>query len=56
MFRVHFHPGALYRLLGIPLFDFTDKYSNAAAIINREVKDVNERLANCADYGQMVQV
>jgi AraC-like DNA-binding protein len=49
MFRVHFHPGALYRLLGIPLFEFTDQYSDAAAIINREVEDVNERLANCAD-------
>lgn len=56
MFRVHFRPGALYRLLGIPLFEFTDQYSDAAAIINREVEDVNERLANCTDYGQMVQV
>ena len=56
MFRVHFHPGALYKLLGIPLPEFTDQYSDAAAIINREVEDVNERLANCADYAQMVQV
>ena len=24
MLRVHFHPGALYRLLGIPLSEFTD--------------------------------
>jgi AraC-like DNA-binding protein len=56
MFRVHFHPGALYRLLGMPLFEFTDQYSDAAAIINREVEDVNERLANCADCCCMVQV
>jgi AraC-like DNA-binding protein len=56
MFRVHFHPGALYRLLGIPLFEFTHQYTDAAAIINREVEDVNERLANCSDYTQMVQV
>jgi AraC-like DNA-binding protein len=56
MFRVHFHPGALYRLLGMPLFEFTDQYSDAAAIINREVEDVNERLANCENYGQMVQI
>jgi len=56
MFRVHFHPGALYRLLGIPLFEFTHQYSSASAIINLEVEDVNERLANCSDYTQMVQV
>jgi AraC-like DNA-binding protein len=56
MFRVHFHPGALYKLLGIPLFEFTDQYTDAASIINREVEDVNERLANCADYKFMVQV
>jgi transcriptional regulator GlxA family with amidase domain len=56
MFRVHFHPGALYRLLGIPLFEFTHQYSDASAIISREVEDVNERLANCSDYTQMVQV
>ncbi len=56
MFRVHFHPGALYRLVGIPLIEFTHQYSDAAAIINREVEDVNERLANCSNYIQMVQV
>lgn len=56
MFRVHFHPGALYRLLGIPLSEFTDQYTDAASIINGEVEDVNERLANCNAYFQMVQV
>lgn len=56
MVRVHFHPGVLYRLLGIPLFEFTDQYSDATAIINREVEDVNERLASSADYIQMIQI
>lgn len=55
MLRVHFHPGMLYRLLGIPLFEFTDQYSDAATVINREVEDVNERLAGCNSYAQMLQ-
>jgi len=56
MFRIHFHPGKLYRLLGIPLFEFTGQYSDAAAIINREVEEVNERLSNCDDYMEMTRV
>jgi AraC-like DNA-binding protein len=56
MLRVHFHPGALYRLLGIPLSEFTDQYSDAATIINREVEDVNDRMANCRMYSEMIQV
>ncbi len=56
MLRVHFYPGALYRLLGIPLYEFTDQYSDAATIINREVEDVNDKLANCISYEQLIQV
>lgn len=56
MLRIHFRPGALYRLLRIPLMEFTDQYSDAAAIIGCEVEDLNERLANCADYTRMVHV
>jgi hypothetical protein len=29
MVRVHFHPGALYRLLRIPLSEFTDCWFDA---------------------------
>lgn len=56
MVRVHFHPGALYRLLGIPLSEFTDEYADAVAVINREVEDINNRLSDCCDYGQMIQL
>lgn len=56
MLRVHFLPGALYQLLGIPLFEFTDQYSDATAVINREVGDVNEQLAGCDNYAQMIEI
>jgi AraC-like DNA-binding protein len=56
MFRVHFHPGALYRLLRIPLSEFTDYWFDAESVIGREILDVNDQLANCMNYAQMLTV
>ena len=56
MIRIHFHPGALYRLLRIPLYEFTDSWFDASSVMSREILDVNERLANCLNYIQMISV
>lgn len=56
MMRVHFHPGALFRLLGIPLFEFTNYWFDAESVIGREILEVNDRLANCLNYAQMLTV
>jgi AraC-like DNA-binding protein len=56
MLRVHFLPGALYRLLRIPLPAFTDSWSEAESVMSREIRDVNDRLANCLNYAQMIGV
>ena len=56
MLRVHFHPGALFRLLHIPLSEFTDCWFDAESVIGREISDVNERLANCLNYAQMITI
>jgi AraC-like DNA-binding protein len=56
MLRVHFHPGALFRLLRIPISEFTDCWFDAESVIGREVSDINERLANCMNYDQMIGV
>lgn len=56
MIRVHFHPGALHRLLGIPLSQFVDEWHDAEVVINQEVLDVNGRLANCTGYSQMIEI
>ena len=56
MLRVHFHPGALYRLLRIPLSEFTDCWFDATSVISTEIHEVNERLANCLNYAQMIAV
>jgi len=54
MLRVHFHPGALYRLLRIPISEFTDCWFDAESVIGGEILDVNERLANCRNYTEMI--
>jgi len=56
MFRVNFHPGALYRLLRIPLSEFIDTWYDAELAINREINEVNERLANETEYSEMVNM
>ena len=56
MVRVHFHPGALYRLLGVPLNEFTDEWFDAESVVSGEISRVNERLANCLDYAEMIGV
>lgn len=56
MLRVHFNPGALFRLLHIPLSEFSDCWFDAESVIGREISDVNERLANCLNYAQMIAI
>ncbi len=56
MLRVHFHPGALFRLLHIPLSEFTDDWVDGQSVVGREITDVNERIANSVSYAQMIAV
>lgn len=55
MFRVHFQPGALFRTLGIPLYEFGEDYFDAELILGRDVRDVSERLATAKSYAEMVE-
>ncbi|MBD2705356.1 AraC family transcriptional regulator [Spirosoma sp. BT702] len=56
MIRVIFHAGGLFRLLRIPLTEFTDKKIDAEAVINQEVRQVNDRLANTINYREMIAI
>ena len=56
MFRVNFHPGALYRLLPIPLCEFVDTWFDAELAISSEMAEVNEQLANAPNYTVMVNI
>jgi AraC-like DNA-binding protein len=54
MLRVHFQPGALFRLLGVPLYEFGEDYFDAELILNSEVRDVSERLDTARSYTEMI--
>jgi AraC-like DNA-binding protein len=55
MFRVHFQPGALFRLLRIPLHEFGEDYFDAEPVLSREVRDVSDRLVTARSYTEMVE-
>jgi AraC-like DNA-binding protein len=54
MFRVHFQPGALFRALHIPLYEFDGSYFDAELVLSGEVRDVSEQLAAARSYAEMV--
>ena len=56
MIRVIFHTGSLFRLLRVPLIEFTDKKTDAEVVINQEVQLVNDRLANTVRYSEMIAI
>lgn len=56
MFRVHFQPGALFRLLKVPLHEFGEDYFDAELVLDREVRNVSERLAAARSYKEMAEV
>jgi AraC-like DNA-binding protein len=56
MFRVHFQPGALFRVLNAPLYELTTDYFDAELVLGREVREVSERLAGARGYAEMVTV
>lgn len=56
MFRVHFQPGALFRLLNIPLYEFGEDYFDGELVLRREVRYASERLASARSYDEMVEV
>ena len=56
MLRVHFQPGALFRVVNLPLYEFGEDYFDANLILGRDARDVSERLANAESYAEMVEV
>jgi AraC-like DNA-binding protein len=54
MLKVVFRPGALYRLYGIPLQEFGERYVDAALVLPSEMNRLSEQLANAGSYRQMI--
>jgi AraC-like DNA-binding protein len=56
MFRVHFEPGALFRVLNVPLYELDETYFDAELVLTSAVRDVTERLAAARNVTEMVEV
>jgi AraC-like DNA-binding protein len=55
-FVVHFQPGVLYRLTGIPLHELTNTYIDAECVFPKEITFINEQLCYCHSSGEMISV
>jgi AraC-like DNA-binding protein len=51
---VRFHPGALFKFLGIPLSEFVHKNVDAESVLGPQIRLLNEQLANTGSYRNMV--
>jgi transcriptional regulator GlxA family with amidase domain len=51
---VHFQPGALFRVLNIPLYEFGEDYFDAELVLSREVREVSEQLDTARSDAEMV--
>lgn len=47
--RVDFYPGAVFRLLGIPMHEMLDRGFDALDFFGAEIREVNEKLKNLED-------
>ena len=56
MFRVHFQPGALFRVVNIPLSEFGADYFDADLALGSDIREVSEQLATARSYAEMVVV
>ncbi|GAB2558598.1 AraC family transcriptional regulator [Spirosoma aerophilum] len=56
IFQVVFQPGALFRLTGLPLHEFTNTFIDAETVFSPEIRLVNERLSSTDRYDDMTAI
>lgn len=54
MLMVIFQPGAMHRLLGFSSNELTQEFCDAEAILNAELKSVNDQIANASQYPEII--
>lgn len=54
--QVHFQPGAVFRLTGMPLVELNNVYTAAEHVFSKAVHLTNERLYHAPDYAAMVAI
>jgi AraC-like DNA-binding protein len=56
MVKVVFHPGAMYRLFGVPMNLIADQYIDTQSVIGKEINEVNEKMANATTYESVINI
>jgi AraC-like DNA-binding protein len=56
MIHVRLQPGALFKLLRIPMTDLVEQTIDAEAVLGHEIHEVSEKMQNSASYEQMLQI
>ncbi len=56
MFSVNFQPSALTKFLKLPLTEFVDERIDAEAILNPEIHQLHDQLANANSYDSIVEM
>lgn len=56
MIHVRFQPGALFKLLRIPMMELVHQNFDATLIIGQEIKEIHEQLAESKSYDAMLHV
>jgi AraC-like DNA-binding protein len=51
--RVGFHPGGLYRMLGVPMREMVDESYDATDIFGNELQEVNNKLQEAAGFDEI---
>jgi AraC-like DNA-binding protein len=51
--RVGFHPGGLYRMLGIPMAEMVDESYDATDVFGNELREVNNRLQDAGSFDEI---
>ncbi len=54
-FQVVFQSGVLHKLFGLPMEELMNTYVDADLLFGYSVNDVNERLAECKNYSEMIE-
>lgn len=56
VFQIVFCPGALFRLTGIPSHQLNNCYLDAETIFSKDIKEVNDKLNDAANFSEMIVV
>ncbi|KAB7726852.1 helix-turn-helix domain-containing protein [Rudanella paleaurantiibacter] len=54
-FNIHFQPGTLFRLFGIPAYGLTNTFIDAETVLSKEIKELTEQLKNAESYPELIQ-